>query len=321
MKNTLKFVSSLVLVSLFTIGANFSQTVTDIDGNVYNTVTIGTQVWMKENLKVTRYSNGDTIPFEPSSVYWSNLYTGARCYYDNDSASYAGIYGCLYNWYAAHNPDNICPEGWHVPTDNDWHKLVQHIDPNAQLVLGTESSTAGGKLKDTTSLWQLPNNGATNSTGFTGLPGGFRNGYYYDELGTDAYWWTATKLPGIYPIYRTVSYENSSIVRWGLIHQAGLSIRCLRDLETGLSDTQEKDNRINIYPNPTKDKINLEIQNRNVSNPIEFVLIDLHGNQLSRTIHYNSITTMDLSHLTEGLYFYQAVIGGEVVTGKIIIKN
>jgi uncharacterized protein (TIGR02145 family) len=128
-----------------------SGTVTDIDGNVYQTVTLGGQVWMAENLKVTRYRNGDPIPCVNDASAWSGLSTGAYCHYNNDFNN-AAIYGRLYNWYAVSDSRNIAPGGWHVPTDTEWQTLVD--------LLGG-SSVAGGKMKTTgtiqagTGLWRL----------------------------------------------------------------------------------------------------------------------------------------------------------------------
>jgi uncharacterized protein (TIGR02145 family) len=140
-----------------------TNTVTDIDGNIYHTVTIGTQVWMVENLKTTKYRNGDPIPNVTGNA-WAALTTGAYCWYNNDAATYKATYGALYNWYAVADSRNIAPTGWHVPTDAEWTTLTTF--------LGGES-VAGGKLKETgTNHWTSPNTGATNETGFTALPGG-----------------------------------------------------------------------------------------------------------------------------------------------------
>ena len=153
------------------------ETFTDIDGNVYHAVVIGTQTWMVENLKTTKYSNGDPIPTAVTS-----LTPGAYCMYNNDAVTYKADYGALYNWYAVADSRNIAPAGWHVPTKTDWTTLTDY--------LGGES-VASGKLKENgSSHWLTPNTGATNSSGFTALPGGFYN-YYYDNsygVGLRGYW-------------------------------------------------------------------------------------------------------------------------------------
>ena len=136
-------------------------TATDIDGNVYHTVTIGTQIWMVENLKTTRYNDGSPIPFVTDSSSWSNLTTPGYCWYNNDTTN-KNTYGALYNWFAV-NTGKLAPTGWHVPTDDEWTTLTTY--------LGGES-IAGGKLKETgTTHWRTPNAGATNEIGFTASSG------------------------------------------------------------------------------------------------------------------------------------------------------
>ncbi|MBN1108547.1 MAG: fibrobacter succinogenes major paralogous domain-containing protein, partial [Bacteroidales bacterium] len=157
--------------------------VTDADGNVYRTVVIGTQEWMGENLRTTKYNDGTVIPLVADSVTWSTLATPAFCYYSNN-IEYAGQgYGALYNWYAL-NTGKLCPSGWHIPSNSDWSVLTDY--------LGGES-VAGGKLKETdTTHWVSPNTGATDEVRFTGLPGGARGGTsVFDNLGRYGYWWTA----------------------------------------------------------------------------------------------------------------------------------
>jgi uncharacterized protein (TIGR02145 family) len=145
--------------------------VSDVDGNTYKVVIIGTQVWMAENLKTTKYSDGTPIPLVTDNTAWSNLTTPGYCWYNNDSATIAQTYGALYNWYTV-NTGNLCPAGWHVPTDAEWTILITY--------LGGED-VAGGKLKEAgTAHWSSPNTGATNETGFTALPGGFRSAVYGD---------------------------------------------------------------------------------------------------------------------------------------------
>ena len=149
---------------IFSTATLSGGTVVDIDGNVYNTVTIGTQVWMVENLKTTKYRNGDAIPNVTGNASWVALSTGAYCWYNNDAATYKATYGALYNWYAVGDSRNIAPSGWHVATDSEWTTL--------STFLGGES-IAGDKLKEIgTSHWLSPNTGATNSNGFTAFPGG-----------------------------------------------------------------------------------------------------------------------------------------------------
>lgn len=206
-------------------------TVTDIDGNVYNTVTIGTQCWMRENLKVTHYRNGDNILKIVDSTVWNTFTSGAYCDYKNN-ANNSTIYGRLYNWYAAVDSRNIAPQGWHVPSDGEWHTLALYLDANA--ILGNiESNIAGGKLKETgTTHWYSPNTGATNETGFTALPAGARAwGGKYGGLYELADWWSTTQ--GDYPTcayMRSVDESTSYLVRSGSGGKSnGWSIRCIKD--------------------------------------------------------------------------------------------
>jgi len=194
-------------------------TVTDIDGNVYQTVTIGTQVWMAENLKVTHYRNGDSIPNVTDGPTWAALVTGAWCEYDNSPES-AAVYGRLYNWYAVDDIRNIAPEGWHVPTDAEWNTLVGY--------LGTDG---GGKLKEAdTAHWLGPNTGATNETGFTGLPGGMRGDMaYYIAMGREAYFLTTTEYNSGRAYIQSLFYADAIVARRNLSKHYGHSIRCVKD--------------------------------------------------------------------------------------------
>ena len=198
-----------------------AQTVTDIDGNVYNTIRIGTQLWMSENLKVTRYQNGNSIPNITDNSQWGSLTTGAYGNYDND-ANNANTYGHLYNWYAVTNSSNICPTGWHIPTDSEWTILSDF--------LGGES-IAGGKMKEVgTTHWSSPNTDATNSSGFTGLPGGLRssNGFYY-SIGSTGYWWSSTESSATSAWRRKLYAYDATIEKNYNEKSYGFSVRCVCD--------------------------------------------------------------------------------------------
>ncbi|HRZ43427.1 MAG TPA: fibrobacter succinogenes major paralogous domain-containing protein [Bacteroidales bacterium] len=199
------------------------STVIDINGNIYNTVQIGTQCWMKENLKARNYRNGTTIPNITDYSGWAGLSTGARCWCSNDSSTYAATYGALYNWYAVDNSNALCPTGWHVPTDAEWTILADY--------LGGES-VAGGALKEAgTAHWYSPNTGATNSSGFTALPGGIRIDYdgSFDDLRTSGYWWSSSAYQSTSAWHREM-FESSTIVhRIYAPQRCGFSVRCVRD--------------------------------------------------------------------------------------------
>ena len=201
-------------------------TVTDADGNVYKTVKIGTQWWMAENLRTTRYNNGIFIPLITDSATWRYLSTPGYCWMNND-ISYKNIYGALYNWNTV-NTGKLAPSGWHIPSDAEWTILTNF--------LGGES-TAGGKMKSigtietATGMWYAPNTGATNQSGFSALPGGSREaGYFFLSLiGHSGFWWSAT-FTGIGnawvreldDIFTTVNPSN-----WSVTY--GFSVRCVKD--------------------------------------------------------------------------------------------
>jgi uncharacterized protein (TIGR02145 family) len=212
----------LFIVTLFCIGLTGlqAQTVKDIDGNVYKTVTIGKQVWMMENLKTTKYNDGKTIPLVTDNTAWTDLTASEYCWYNNDIAN-KKVYGALYNWYTV-NTNKLCPRGWHVPTDAEWTTLTTY--------LGGEG-VAGGKLKETgTTHWKRPNTMATNSSGFTALSGGgrYEDGKFYD-LGSKGYWWSSTEEGEANAWCFELQYAIRSINRLGSRKPAGWSIRCLRN--------------------------------------------------------------------------------------------
>lgn len=197
------------------------QTVTDIDGNVYSTVTIGTQVWMVENLKVTHYRNGDPIPNVADSTVWVGLATGAYSDYNNTPGN-STTYGRIYNWHAVGDSRNIAPLGWHVPTDAEWTTLTTTLG-------GT--GVAGGRLKEAgTTHWSSPNTGATNETGFAAIPGGSRadDGAFYSigEFGT---WLSSTQSDADFAWHRGMGYTSGSVSRGYGPKWYGFSVRCVRD--------------------------------------------------------------------------------------------
>lgn len=197
--------------------------VTDIDGNIYKTVTIGTQVWMAENLKTTKYRNGDPISNVTGPVTWDNLTTGALCDYNNSQNSTAK-FGKLYNWYSVSDIRNIAPNGWKVPSSSDWETLTTY--------LGGEN-IAGGKLKEKgVTNWISPNLGATNSTGFTALPSGGRvdNGVY-SEVGESTSWWASDVFskPSEYAFSIYILSNTEEIGRTFVNRYYGFSVRCIKE--------------------------------------------------------------------------------------------
>ena len=162
-KNIKYFVAAIVWIGLTACHTN---SIKDIDGNKYKTVTIGTQVWMAENLKTTKFNDGTPIPMVKENDAWANLTTPAFSWYNNDSIDNKRNYGALYNWYTV-STNKLCPVGWHVPTEAEWATITAYLG---------EVGLAGGKLKDAGTVhWRTPNTGATNESGFTALPGGYRS--------------------------------------------------------------------------------------------------------------------------------------------------
>ena len=213
-------------------------TVTDIDGNVYQIVQIGDQVWMAENLKVTHYNNGDEIQYVQSESsepnVWENLSTGAYGYY-NDDLSHQETYGNLYNWYAVET-GNLAPEGWHVPTDDEIKELEMYLGMSQEEADGTghRGTNEGSKLAGMADLWNdgnLVNNPEFGTSGFNLLPGGYRISYggYYDSMGLVGYFWSSTENSSNYAWNRVLYYYSSDIDRNDYDKKFGFSVRCIRD--------------------------------------------------------------------------------------------
>lgn len=206
-----------------------SGTVTDIDGNVYKTVKIGTQIWMAENLKTTRYRNGDAIPEVTDDDEWGDLTTGAYCNYDNNTDNVA-TYGRLYNWYAATDSRNLAPEGWHVATCYEWETLIDFLGG---------SDKAGGKLKEKgTTHWQSPNEGATDEFGFKAIPAGVRGsllGFIFTGLGGGSDFWSTGDFyqNGLQQWTVGLSTNSKTIKLDYMINSIndGCSVRCVKDAQ------------------------------------------------------------------------------------------
>jgi uncharacterized protein (TIGR02145 family) len=207
-------------------------TVTDIDGNVYRTVVIGNYLWMVENLKTTSYDNGTKIPNITDSIVWTDLTTGAYCWYRNDT-SYAKTYGALYNWYAV-NTGRLCPDGWRVPADTAWKDLEGNADTRFGRgdpvwdEQGGRGQDAGMRLK-ATSGWSTGGSG-TDDTGFSARPGGERcsKGRFF-VAGRSGFWWTSSGYTESIAWYRNIIYGLEDIYRNLHPKWMGFSVRCIRD--------------------------------------------------------------------------------------------
>ncbi len=215
-----KTISLLALVILF--AACKKSSTSDPAVTTIPTVTIGAQVWMLKNLEVSTYRNGDPIQYVTDPAAWSTLNTGAWCWYNNDSATYAATYGKLYNWYAVNDARGLAPAGWHVPIEAEWATLSTGFGGDV---------VAGGAMKETGSThWTSPNTGATNSSGFTGLPGGIRSDVgQFGGVGNEGFWWNFHTSGEARPWNRGLLYDNAVSTNALVTNGWGFSVRCLRD--------------------------------------------------------------------------------------------
>lgn len=194
--------------------------ISDFEGNVYHTVTIGTQTWTRENLKSIKLNDGTAIPMVTGNYIWSHLTSMAYTYYGNDSATYKDHYGALYNWYTV-DTKKLCPTGWHVPTADDWRTL--------NTFLGVDT-LAGGKLKEAGVYhWLSPNLYGTNVSGFNALPCGYRfyNGSF-NNFGYSGNWWSSSENSGS-AWYRFLSYQDGKLGENDIDKTYGFSVRCIKD--------------------------------------------------------------------------------------------
>lgn len=194
--------------------------VNDVDGNTYKTVRIGSQTWMAENLRTTKYNDNTPIPKIVNNATWSTLNSPAYCWYNNDSAKYRSPYGALYNWYTI-TTRKICPSGWRVPSDAEWTILSDY--------LGGEI-LAGDKLKETgDSHWVVTSGAITNETGFTAVPGGARIEGIFGYLGKACAFWSSTEYDTKNAWCRELDDDKVELLRGSLVKTQGFSIRCMQD--------------------------------------------------------------------------------------------
>ena len=316
------------IVLLLTI-STFSQTpgngLTDIDGNQYNSIIIGTQEWQKENLNVSKYSDGTIIPQVTDTNTWLNLITGAWCYFRNDSAN-GPVYGKLYNWYAVmgiydtaslNNPllrKKIAPAGWEVPTDSKWTTLTDFLGG---------VTVAGGKMRESGTLhWLSPNTGATNSSGFTALPGGLRQDFrFFDGMTVDGYWWSVTDFDTGTAWCRYLNFVDTEIMRFSDTKISGFSVRCLKS--SALNNQSFRDNLFNIYPNPAKDQITIDLGTTSNTMGWSYKIVNTLGQEVLNGALNSQQNTIQLNNIKgQGVYFVKVYDGSNALmeTKKIIIQ-
>lgn len=287
------------------------QTVVDIDGNSYNTIAIGTQVWMKENLKSTRFNNGDIISTttEPVNNEPATLFQWP---YNNDSLNLPS-YGRLYTWYVVSDDRNVCPVGWHVPSETELIDLVNFLGGD---------SIAGDKMKEIgTTHWSTTTSSVSNSSNFTGLPGGLRgNPTGFGNLGTLGCFWTSTPW-GINSFPRAVTYalkSNSSALEQSVaVANCGFSIRCLEDMPLNIGDVLLED-AIHVFPNPTDGKLNISCPGKGT---FTATIFNSSGNRILQKSLNDKMNLLDLSFLSQGQYTLKIEFDGQTVVRKIVINE
>ena len=223
MKYRSLIIAGAILFIAFNSSAQTTGTFTDPrDSVVYKWVKIGNQTWMAENLQAKKFRNGDPIPNVKVNAKWEALKSAAYCDYKNSPAN-SKVYGRLYNFFAVKDPRNIAPEGWHIPTVAEWNTLLSFLGGALE---------AGGKLKEAgTSHWLIPNEGATNSSGFGALPGGccFGGMEQFYDLGKMGYWWSATSENPGDAVHKIMYNNNNGVSKYNGKKIMGLSIRCVKD--------------------------------------------------------------------------------------------
>ena len=271
-----------------------SQTITDIDGNIYSTVSIGNQVWMGENLKVTKFNNQVPIPLVLDNTQWSTQTQAAYCYYQGDVAN-ASVYGNLYNWYVVNGSKNVCPTGYHVPVIAEWEELITFLGGNA---------VAGGKLKEIGfTHWLDPNTGADNTSSFTLLPSGWRanNNGVYENMTYMAYLWSSSSVDALISSIVLVGYDSPAAYTSESHILTGLPIRCLKD-KTASSKEINKTQPFIVYPNPANDILRIQISD-NTSYSIK--LVNLTGEILWKDNFENDTFSLDVSNVPNGTYLVE----------------
>jgi uncharacterized protein (TIGR02145 family) len=322
----------LVWIFLVLTLSAFSQVpgngVTDIDGNQYNTVIIGTQEWMKENLNVSKYSDGTPIPQVTDPTAWSNLTTGAWCYYNNDT-SLGNTYGKMYNWYAVagiwqaeSNPPtsaeiasrkSLAPSDWNVPSVADWSSLFNYLGGN---------SVAGGKMKEAgLNHWLDPNTDATNSSGFTGLPGGYRptNTIGQNLTGT-GHWWCSDYLAPFAANFFQLTWTNGAVVNSTFDTRTGISVRWVKTI---LGNETFSNQLFEVYPNPAKDQLIIDWNNNTSLVGWKYKIINALGQEVLYGVLNLQQNTIQLNNINgQGLYFVKIYDreNSLIETKKIIIK-
>ncbi len=305
MKNRLYFIAILSLISL----KSNAQTITDIDGNSYNTVTIGTQTWMQENLRTTRFNNG--VEIMTTSLPVSNDTTALYQWAYNEDTNNISEYGRLYTWNITNSNHNVCPVGWKVPDNSDWETLRDF--------LGGEW-IAGGKMKETgTTHWVVTDSTVNNSSGFTGLGSGFRgNPLGFNHLGQRGFFWSSTPagIVGNFPrgyVYSLTAPDNTFLYSVA-VAQNGNAIRCIEGVKTSTEHSSFQ-NDIQIFPNPAKDRMIISFE---ATGNYHLSIYDMMGNTLYEQELVDKINDLDIAFLPKGTYLIQLIAKHHIASYKFI---
>lgn len=295
---------------------------TDIDGNIYNTRIIGSQVWMQENLKVTRYCDGTIIPNISNTTTWLGLSSGARCYYNNDSINDVNVNGALYNWYAVVDTHHICPVGWQIPSYYDWYILEYYLQSNGFNYDGTTSGNKYGKSLASTTSWNTSSvtgavgntdySGIRNITGFTGLPSGWRTDGFYGFRSSAGFWWSSYEYSSTQAMAPSLFYSTVDLMHIMSDKTDGNSVRCIKNQSSGINELDKPD-EYNIFPNPAHNFISIGgLQNSLIE------IINIQGQILLTYKNSNSNNNFDISRIPNGIYILKITSNNKVSIKKLI---
>lgn len=274
--------------------------VTDIDGNVYKTIVVDSMIWFAENLKATRFQNGDTIPNVSDAAEWSALKGPGMCSYQNDP-TFDCPYGKLYNYYVATDERNPCPAGWRVPSMADFRRLINYYDVNANGGISLPNS-AGGFLKSAgTSLWRSPNTNATNTSGFSGIPSGGRNNsgaFSITNNSAAAYWSTSLVGPRM-GFFLELAYPQDYAVRNAYWAEYGSCIRCVTDMNATRVE-EERTVDLQVNPNPASETIQIDAGPNAVGK--EYHVFDVMGRPVLQGTLLSVQAMIPIGELSNGTY-------------------
>ncbi len=310
MRRITPFLVPTCLSLLAAIDPACAQTVTDIDGNVYNTVTINGQEWMAENLATSHYQDGTPINLVPDYSAWNNqINSGARCFFFNDPALLAPSYGTLYNWNVVNNPLNVCPEGWHVPSDTDRSNMTIFLDPTVSPNAGFNGPGTGTdisvQLKEAgVTHWHSSN--GTNSSGFSARGAGYREpDGSFESLKGFTYLWSSTIGQQSKAWIRSLGDNDPTLSRFILDRVYGASIRCMADMTTGLKEAPV-DDQLQLFPNPASGTVLIAGLPEGL---IDLVITDAAGKQVRRQQILGTTHRISVEDLAPGMYLFSAKAG------------